>query len=120
MNRSYSSLVILITIHAFIIITASIVSGSTIVGIRTPENIVIAADSKVTVWRTNSTIYIPGCKIFNIRNAGFAMAGFVTDRHRGIFLGKAVAEILRNRKTITETTIQIEWTIKKILKKKSK
>ena len=60
-------------------LSPSVTDASTIVGIRTPEQVVIAADSMCTArgYRIETTRTV--CKIFKVKDPAFAIGGFVKD-----------------------------------------
>jgi 20S proteasome alpha/beta subunit len=72
-----------------------------IVGIRTPKIVVIAADSMGTFKGYDPETVRPVCKIFRVREAGFAIAGLTKDPVRGFDLERIVAEALWYRSSIS-------------------
>jgi hypothetical protein len=77
--------------------------ATTIAGIRTPEQVVIAADSLGTArgYRIESTR--PVCKIFRVKDAAFAIAGLVKDLAWKFDAENATADSLRRQTRLTET-----------------
>ena len=78
-----------------------------IVGIRTPQIAVIAADSKGTFKSNNPESVRSVCKIFRVSEAGFATAGLTKDPESGFDLEKIVAEALWQRVSISMATVQL-------------
>ena len=78
-----------------------------IVGIRTPQIAVIAADSKGTFKGNNPESVRSVCKIFRVSEAGFAIAGLIKDPESGFDLEKIVAETLWQRASISMATVQL-------------
>ena len=76
--------------------------ATTIVGIRTPEQMVIAADSLGTArgYRIESTR--PVCKIFTVNGTAFAIAGFVKDPAWDFDAEKLIAESVRRQNRLTD------------------
>jgi hypothetical protein len=72
--------ILIISLGAFCIGSVpSVANATTIAGIRTPDQVVIAADSLGTErgYRIESTR--PACKIFKVNDAAFAVSGLVRD-----------------------------------------
>ena len=77
--------------------------ATTIVGIRTPTQMVISADSMGTArgYRIESTQ--PVCKIFTVKDAAFAIAGLVKNPTWNFDAEKLTAESLRRQIHLTES-----------------
>jgi hypothetical protein len=77
--------------------------ATTIAGIRTPSQVVIAADSRATVrgYRIESTQAV--CKIFTVKDTAFAIAGLVKDPVWGFDAENLIADTLRRQTRLTET-----------------
>ncbi len=77
--------------------------ATTIAGIRTPAQVVIAADSLGTArgYRIESTQ--PVCKIFAVKDSAFAIAGLVRDPVWNFDAENLTADILRRKNRVTET-----------------
>ena len=77
--------------------------ATTIAGIRTPEQVVIAADSLRTArgYRIESTQLV--CKIFTVRDTAFAIAGLVKDPAWNFDVENLTADTLRRQNRLTET-----------------
>ena len=76
--------------------------ATTIVGIRTPEQVVIAADSMGTSrgYRIETTQLV--CKIFTVKDAAFAIAGLVKDPVWNFDAENLTAGSLRRQDRLTE------------------
>jgi hypothetical protein len=81
--------------------------ATTIVGIRTESEVVIAADSIGTSRgnRIESTQLV--CKIFTVRGAGFAIGGLTKDLPRGFDAEGTIAEIIGRRSAFPEAVNDI-------------
>lgn len=77
--------------------------ATTIAGIRTPEQMVIAADSLGTArgYRIESTQ--PVCKIFTVKDTAFAIAGLVKDPVWNFDAENLTADSLRQQNRLAET-----------------
>ena len=77
--------------------------ATTIAGIRTPAQVVIAADSLGTArgYRIESTQ--PVCKIFTVKDTAFAIAGLVKDPAWNFDAENLTADSLRRQNRLTET-----------------
>jgi len=77
--------------------------ATTIAGIRTPAQVVIAADSLGTArgYRIESTQLV--CKIFTVKDAAFAIAGLVKDLAWNFDAENLTAGSLRRHNRLTET-----------------
>jgi Proteasome subunit len=77
--------------------------ATTIVGIRTPAQVVIAADSMGTSrgYRIETTQTV--CKIFTVKDTAFAIGGFVKDPIWNFDAENLTAESLRRQNRLTET-----------------
>ena len=77
--------------------------ATTIAGIRTPAQVVIAADSLGTArgYRIESTQ--PVCKIFTVKDTAFAIAGLVKDPAWNFDAENLAAESLRRQTRLTDT-----------------
>ena len=92
------------------------VHGTTIIGIRTPESVVIAADSMGTFRGGGLPEYIRKvCKIFNVQGAGFAISGLIKDPKRDLDLEREIAEVVWNRYPIHKAAALIEYRLKDLL-----
>jgi len=82
--------------------------ATTIVGIRTPEQVVIAADSLATVrgYRIESTQ--PVCKIFTVKGTAFAIAGFVKDPVWNFDAEHLTADSLQRQNRLTDNANDLE------------
>jgi hypothetical protein len=81
--------------------------ATTIVGIRTPAQVVIAADSMGTSrgYRIETTQSV--CKIFTVNDAAFAIAGFVKDPAWNFDAENLTAGSLRRQNGLSETADDI-------------
>jgi hypothetical protein len=77
--------------------------ATTIAGIRTPAQVVIAADSLGTArgYRIESTQ--PVCKIFTVKDTAFAIAGLVKDPAWNFDAENLAADSIRRQNRLTET-----------------
>ena len=80
----------------------SVAHATTIVGIRTPEQVVIAADSLGTArgYRIESTQ--PVCKIITVKDTAFAIAGLVKDPAWNFDAENLTADALRRQNRLME------------------
>ena len=85
--------------------------GTTVVAFRTPENIHIAADSRVTST-INPKDYRPYCKIRKVGSTFFAFAGIAEFYPTGFNLADLTAAACRKRGTVFEKTRQLEVLVK--------
>jgi hypothetical protein len=78
-------------------------NASTVVGIRTPAQVVISADSLGTLrgYRIESTQ--PVCKIFTVKDSAFAIAGLVKDPAWNFDAESLTAGSLRRQIRLTES-----------------
>jgi Proteasome subunit len=83
-------------------LASPVAHATTIVGIRTPEQMVIAADSLGTArgYRIESTR--PVCKIFTVKDTAFAIAGLVKDPAWNFDAENLTADTLRRQNRLTE------------------
>jgi len=88
-------------------LSPSVADASTIVGIRTPEQVVIAADSMGTArgYRIETTRTV--CKIFTVKDTAFAIGGFVKDPAWNFDAENLTAESLRRQNRLTETANEL-------------
>lgn len=94
----------------FASVTISTTSGqsTTIVGIRTPELVVIAGDSVGTFRGGSPEKTRLVCKVFTVGGAGFAISGLSRDVHRGFDAEAIVASALWHRESIRGAMIEIQ------------
>jgi len=76
--------------------------ASSIVGIRTPEEVVIAADSLRTTRGYRIETTGPVCKIFTVKETAFAVAGLARDPAWEFDAENLAAESLRRRNRLAE------------------
>ena len=81
--------------------------ATTVVGIRTPEQVVIAADSMGTSRGYRIETTQPVCKIFTVRDAAFAIAGLVKDPAWNFDAENLTAGSLRRQNRLSETANDI-------------
>jgi hypothetical protein len=81
--------------------------ATTIAGIRTPEKVVMAADSLGTAsaYRIESKETV--CKIFSVNNAAFAVSGITKGQPGDFDAAESIAGILGKRKTLSESADEI-------------
>jgi hypothetical protein len=84
---------------------------TTIVGIRTPDVVVIASDSAGTFRGMDSSTERPVCKIFVVKEAVFAVGGLVKDPTRGFDVEQLVAEGLWTRSSISTAAQEIRTSV---------
>lgn len=77
--------------------------ATTIVGIRTPSQMVIAADSMGTSQGSRIETSRQVCKIFTVKDAVFAIGGLVQGLPSGFDAEKLTAESLRRHNRLSET-----------------
>jgi hypothetical protein len=77
--------------------------ATTIVGIRTPAQVVIAADSMGTSRGNRIETTRPVCKIFTVRDTAFAIGGLAKDPPWNFDAENLTAESLRRKNRLTET-----------------
>jgi len=77
--------------------------ATTVVGIRTPEQVVIAADSLGTARGYRIESSQPVCKIFTVKDTAFAIAGLVKDPAWNFDAENLTADTLRRQNRLTET-----------------
>lgn len=83
-------------------LSLSAAHASTIVGIRTPAQVVIAADSMRTARGNRIETTQTVCKIFTVGNTAFAIGGFVKDPAWNFDAENLTAESLRRQNRLTE------------------
>jgi len=88
-------------------ISTTLGHSTTIVGIRTPELVVIAGDSAGTFRGGGPDKTRSVCKVFSVRAAGFAIGGLAKDPARGFDAEAAVANALQDRESIRGAMIKI-------------
>src|SRR3990172_7994929 len=77
--------------------------ATTVVGIRTPEQVVIAADSLGTARGYRIESSQPVCKIFTVKHTAFAIAGLVKYPAWYFDAENLTADTLRRQNRLTET-----------------
>ncbi len=82
--------------------------STTIVGIRTPELVVIAGDSAGTFRGGGPETTRSVCKVFSVGGAGFAISGLSRDLRRGFDAEAIVARALWHRESIRGAMIEIQ------------
>ena len=92
---------------SFISLGLPFAHATTIVGIRTPEQVVIAADSMGTSRGYRIETVRPVCKIFTVKDAAFAIAGLVKDPVWNFDAENLTAGSLRRQGRLTETANDI-------------
>lgn len=85
--------------------------GTTVVAFRTPTDICIAADSRVTS-ASNSLDYRPYCKIRKVGSTFFAFAGITEFYPTGFNLADLTTEVCRKPGTVFEKAQQLETLVK--------
>jgi len=81
--------------------------ATTIVGIRTPAQVVIAADSMSTLRGNRIETPQLVCKIFTVQGTGFAVSGLTKGIPGDFDAERVIAEILRQRNPISEAVNNI-------------
>jgi hypothetical protein len=94
----------------------SLYSGTTIVAFRTPDNIYVAADSRITST-SNPQEFRSYCKIRQVGNTFFAFAGIAEFYPTGFNLADLTASACRSRGTVFEKARQLERLVKPPLEK---
>jgi hypothetical protein len=79
-----------------------VAQATTIAGIRTPAEVVIAADSLGTARGHRIETTRPACKIFTVNDTAFAIAGLVKDPAWDFDAEKLTADTLRRQNRLTE------------------
>jgi hypothetical protein len=94
----------------------SLYSGTTIVAFRTPDNIYVAADSRITST-SNPREFRSYCKIRRVGNTFFAFAGIAEFYPTGFNLADLAASACRSQGTVFEKARQLERLVKEPLDK---
>jgi hypothetical protein len=81
--------------------------ATTIAGIRTPEQVAIAADSMGTARANRIETNQPACKIFSVNDTGFAVSGLTKAEPGDFDAVKLIAGILGRRNTLSESADDI-------------
>lgn len=81
--------------------------ATTIAGIRTPEQVAIAADSLGTARANRIETDQPACKIFSVNDTGFAVSGLTKAEPGDFDAVRVIAGILVRRNTVTESANEI-------------
>jgi len=79
-----------------------------IIGIRTPEEVVIAADSMGTFQGLYPGRSGPVCKVFTVGRVGFAVGGLVKSPRGGFDAAAVVGQALFGRRSIFQAVAAIE------------
>lgn len=90
--------------------------GTTIVAFRTPDNIYVAADSRITSI-SNPREFRSYCKIRKVGNTFFAFAGIAEFYPTGFNLAELAAAACRSQGTVFEKAGQLETLVKQPLDK---
>lgn len=77
------------------------VHATTIVGIRTPSQVVIAADSLGTARASRIETNRPVCKIFSVNDAAFGVSGLTMAQPGDFDAVKSIAGVLKKRNTLS-------------------
>jgi hypothetical protein len=93
---------------------ASAAHATTIVAIRTPDAVTIAADSVGTARGGGAETTRVTCKIFVVSGSAFAIAGLAKVPGQRIDFEREVAEILRRRKSIADAAEEAGNTIARL------
>lgn len=99
--------ILLVALATFVLNTQEAI-GTTIVAIRTPVEIAIAADSMGIFLGKGPESTKPVCKIFTVVDAAFAVSGLTKNPARGFDAETLVARVLARRRSILEAVDQIE------------
>jgi hypothetical protein len=113
-RRTLRSLVIACAVFTLGISTAG---ATTIVGIRTPDEIVIAADSMGTFrggGGPDSTK--PVCKVFTVQDVGFAISGLTKGPIHGLNAEILVADAISRRQSISQVADAIENELSRVIR----
>lgn len=89
--------------------------ATTIVGIRTLDQVVIAADSLGTARGNRIETNQPACKVFSVNGKGFAVSGLTRVQPGDFDAVTAVAGILRQRSSLEEAVDDVEERVKNML-----
>jgi len=79
-----------------------------IIGIRTPQEVVIAADSMGTFYGLYPEATKVVCKVFTVGGAGFAVAGLAKSPRGGFDAEAVVARALSGRRSLLQAVTAIE------------
>ena len=96
------SLLLVILAASCIGLALPVAHATTIAGIRTPEQVVIAADSMGTARGYRIETTRPVCKIFTVKGTAFAIAGLVRDPAWNFDAENLTAGSLRRQNRLTE------------------
>ena len=87
---------------------APFAEATIIIGIRTPEEVVIAADSMGTFHGLYPETTKPVCKIFTVGGVGFAVGGLAKSPRGGFDAAAVIARALSGRRFILQAVTAIE------------
>jgi hypothetical protein len=91
-----------------IALSAPCADSTIIIGIRTPEEVVIAADSMGTFSGRDPEMTKPVCKIFTVRGVGFAVAGLAKSPRGGLDADAVVTRALSGSQSLLQAATAIE------------
>lgn len=107
LKRQRGAAILLVALGTFVLDTEEAI-GTIIIAIRTPAEIVVAADSMGTFFRKGPELTKPVCKIFTVADAAFAVSGLTKNTARGFDAETLVARVLARRHSISEAADQVE------------
>lgn len=108
-NRGKQKLILILSIVVGVIaLSMPFADATIIVGIRTPEEVVIAADSVGTFGGRYPEMTKPVCKIFIVRGVGFAVGGLARSPRGGLDADAVVARALSERQSLFQAVTVIE------------
>jgi len=88
--------------------TPTLVTGSTVVAIRTPSEIYVGADSKLVAYGKDKKIELSICKIRQVDNLFFAQTGLVGDAAGGFNVAETVIKAHKHGDSISATVQAFE------------
>lgn len=95
--RVFSWLILVFALAIFAQIFAVLGSATTIVAVKTPKEIYIGADSKVTDTFGNTAANAQACKIVQAGSLFFAYAGFARDNQTGFSIPQIALDALNQK-----------------------
>jgi hypothetical protein len=87
---------------------APVAEATIIIGIRTPDEVVIAADSMGTFQGFYPETTGPVCKVFTVGGVGFAVGGLAKSPRGGFDAAAVVARALSGRRSLFQAVAAIE------------